>query len=334
MAVGVLATGAHVPARVVTNRELCRDLETTPAWVEQRIGIRTRRWAPPDSCTSDLAAHAVRDLFSHGRVDPRNVSTLVLATSSPDWVQPATACAVQRKTGLDHVAAFDVGAVCSGFVFALCVAEGLVRADPAKGPALVVGADMYSKILDPRDRTTVVFFGDGAGAVVLGQVPDGFGLLGTEISSDASRLDLVGVPAGGTVAPASAGTIAGREHYFRMDGAGVWDYATRALPEITRRAVKKAGLELDDIDLFVLHQANRRLISACLESLEVGEDRTHTTVEHYGNTAAASVPVTLHDAVRAGKVTAGTNIVLAAVGGGMTAAAAVCRWWEPQTGER
>ena len=327
MAIGIVGTGSFLPERVVTNDELSAHLDTTDAWIVARTGIRTRRRAEQGTASSDLGARAALSALRNARLTRDEVDGLLVATSSPDWVQPATACAVHAKLGLTGVPAFDVSAVCSGFVFALANAAGLMTAFDQYGRLLVVGAEVYSRILDHGDRSTCVFFGDGAGAVVLGQVPDGYGVLSTSLQTDSSLVDVVGIPAGGSVEPASEQTVAGNRHTFRMDGPAVWDFATSALPAAVKQALAQAGLTVDDVDLLITHQANLRIIESVSTSTGVPLHRIPTTVEQYGNTAAASVPITLDEAVRAGRLRRGSNVVLAAVGGGMTVGAVVLRWY-------
>ena len=327
MAIGILGTGSYLPERVVTNDELAAHLDTTDAWIVARTGIRTRRRAEPGTASSDLGARAALCALEGAGLTRDEVDGLLVATSSPDWVQPATACAVHAKIGLNTVPAFDVSAVCSGFVFALANAAGLMTAFDHYGRLLVVGAEVYSRILDYGDRSTCVFFGDGAGAVVLGQVPDGYGVLSTILQTDSSLVDVVGIPAGGSAEPTSEQTLALHRHSFRMDGPAVWDFATSALPAVIKQALAQSGLTVDDVDLLITHQANLRIIESISTQTGVPLHKIPTTVEQYGNTAAASVPITLDEAVRAGRVGRGSNVVLAAVGGGMTVGAVVLRWY-------
>jgi 3-oxoacyl-[acyl-carrier-protein] synthase-3 len=262
-----------------------------------------------------------------GGINPVQIDALVVATSSPDYIQPATACVLQAKLGLGAVTAFDVSAVCTGFVYGLATAAGLMHAFPQYRRVLVVGCEAYSKILDYTDRATSVFFGDGAGAVVLGHVPDGYGVLTAQLMADGTQLDVVGIRAGGSAEPASADTLAGRRHYFHMNGSRVWDFAVHALPGVIKEALSQAHLGVDDVDLLIPHQANSRLIEAVGTAIGIGQDKIALTVDRYGNTAAASVPITLDEAIAAGRVKRGDIVVLASVGGGMTAGAVVLRWY-------
>ncbi len=328
MAIGIISTGSYLPRRQVANEDLAAlGVETSDEWIVAHTGIRARRYADAADYTSDLGARAGRAALHRAGIGPEQVDALIVATSSPDYLQPATACVMQPKLGLARVPAFDINAVCTGFVYALVVAEGLMRANPDYRHVLVVGSEVYSRLLDFADRTSCVFFGDGAGAVVLSRAPEGYGVLSHSLYADGTLCDVVGVPAGGSVEPASDRSVADRRHYFRMDGRRVWEFATSTLPHVIKDTIASAGLDLDDVALFVPHQANARLVRACLESLGVPASRSALTVPKYGNTASASIPITLDEAVRSGRLRRGDLVVLAAVGGGMTAGAVLLRWF-------
>jgi 3-oxoacyl-[acyl-carrier-protein] synthase-3 len=327
MAIGVRGTGSFLPERIVTNRELESIVDTSDEWIVAHTGIRQRRWAEPGTVSSDLGTRAARRALEDATIAAEHVDGLVVATSSPDYIQPPTACVLHGKLGLDPVPAYDVSAVCAGFVYALANVAGLMTAFPRYGRMLVVGCEAYSGILDHRDRTTCVFFGDGAGAVLLDHVPDGYGVLSAHLMADSSRLDVVGIPAGGLVEPATVDTVVGGGHYFRMDGPQVWEFAVHALPIAIKEALLGADLGIGDVDLLITHQANARMIEAVVAALGVPQSKVPTTVDRYGNTAAASVPIVLDEVARAGRIRRGDTVVLAAVGGGMTAAAVVLRWY-------
>ncbi|MFF9198383.1 3-oxoacyl-ACP synthase III family protein [Streptomyces sp. NPDC014779] len=327
MGIGIRATGSFLPERVVTNQELEAVVDTTDAWIVARTGIRERRRADDGTVSSDLGAAAGRRALTRAGLRSEQVDGLIVATSSPDYVQPATACSLQTKLGLGTVPSFDVSAVCTGFIYALVSGTGLMHTFPQYERMLVVGCEVYSRILDYRDRTTCVFFGDGAGAVVLEHVPDGYGVLGTHLMADGTQLDVVGIPAGGAVEPVTADGVDVGRHRFRMDGPRVWDFATHALPAVVKEALAAADLSVEDIDHLITHQANARLIEAVGAALGVPSHKVPLTVDRYGNTAAASVPITLDEAVTAGRVRRGDIVVLASVGGGMTAGAVVLRWY-------
>jgi 3-oxoacyl-[acyl-carrier-protein] synthase-3 len=327
MAIGITATGSCLPPDVVTNQFFEATLDTTDEWIVAHTGIRERRRAAGSVLSSDLGAAAARSALRAGKLGSEQVAGLVVATSSPDFIQPSTACAVQAKLGLRSVPAFDVAAVCAGFVYGLATAAGLMTSFPQWQRTLVIGAEVYSKIMDYEDRATCVFFGDGAGAVVLDRVPSGYGVLSAHLLADGSQLDTVGIPAGGAAEPPSHATVDQRRHYFQMNGPRVWDFASTALPAVVKEALAEAGLSVSDVDHLITHQANARLIEAVAAAVGLPMSRVPTTVEKYGNTAAASIPITLDEAVAAGRIDRGDIVVLASVGGGMTAGAVVLRWF-------
>ena len=325
--VGIVGIGSYLPSRRVTNEDIERTVNTTAQWIVSRTGIKERRYVGPDTCTSDLAAWAAASAIDDAKLSVSDIGLTVLGTSTPDWILPSTACHVQQKLGLPSAPAFDVSAVCSGFVYALTVAQNMFNLCCPNSHALVIGADTFSKLLDFEDRTSSVFFGDGAGAVVLGRVPADYGILASELMASGELHDIIKVPAGGLHLPASQDTLQDRQHYFRMDGRAVWNYVTTTIPKLVPSVLAKAKLELADIDLFIFHQANRVMVDYCATQLGIDTSRVHYTVEKYGNTAAASIPVTLHDAYLANRIQRGTRLLLVTVGGGMTAAATVVRWF-------
>ena len=341
----IAGTGSFVPERVVTNAELVADgLETTDEWIVERTGIRERRWADADTTTAQLATHAARLALEAADCFPDDVDLLVLATSSPDWQQPATATAVHAQLGLrGDAGVFDINAVCSGFVYGLQVGAAMLAAGEAWTTVLVVGAEHYSRITDPADRTTRIYFGDGAGAVVLRkelEVADLAAMAaaeaGVEIGSDLfDGLD------GGALDDETAGIRsialsvdhAGKDalltphgEYFQMDGPAVREYAVPAMVDAVRRACRDAGIEPADLALVVPHQSNRRMLEAAIDQLGLPEGRLATSVERYGNTAAASIPITLDEAVQDARVSDGDLICLVGYGGGLQSAACVLRW--------
>jgi 3-oxoacyl-[acyl-carrier-protein] synthase-3 len=322
----ILGTGSYVPDSVLTSAELGARLGVGEKWIIDKTRIRERRVAAADQATSDLAAHAARRALAAAGVAAEDIDIVLVATSTPDQPMPATACAVQAQLGATRAAAFDLDAVCSGFLYGLVTARGLLAMDDEAHTALVIGADTYSRILDYDDRRTAVLFGDGAGAVVLGKTSSGAGVLSTVLGSDGTQQDLVRIPAGGSRQPASAATLAAGEHYFAMRGREVRDLAGRVLPDLVERVLKGAGLEVSDIDLLVPHQANGVMLEDLADTLGLRSDQMHLTVGSLGNTGAASVPITLDDAVRSGRIRENDVVVLVAFGGGMTWGGAACRW--------
>jgi 3-oxoacyl-(acyl-carrier-protein) synthase III len=325
-AVGVLGVGAHVPSREVDNRLINGWTGASDEWIVSRTGILRRRYAEPGTTTSDLAAAAVRDLFARAPDLRARVGLMVLATSTPDQPQPATAAVLQAKLGLPAIPAFDVNAVCSGFVYALAAAEAMLGRDGG-GFGLVVGADMYSTIMDRADRRTVSLFGDGAGAVLLGPVPNGYGLLATRLTADGEYRDLVEVVAGGTRERVTEAAIAAGRDRFRMKGREVRDYALRTVPKVVDEALSAAGISRSDVDRVIMHQGNTRLVTALAGELGIPMSKVPLTAPEYGNTGAGSIPITLDRAQRDRPFQRGERVLLAAVGGGMTAGAAVLVWY-------
>jgi 3-oxoacyl-(acyl-carrier-protein) synthase III len=322
----ILGTGSYLPSSILTSAELGDRLGVGEQWILDRTGIRERRVAAPEEATSDLASVAARRALDAAKIDPLEVDLIIVATSTPDRLMPATACLVQANIGAHHAFAFDIDAVCSGFVYALVAARGLVMTNPTCRTALVIGADTYSRVLNYDDRRTAVLFGDGAGAVVLRRESRQRGVLASTLVSDGRMADLVQIPAGGSRKPPSPRTISSGEHYFTMQSGNVRRLANRVLPELVHELVKLARLELSDVGVVVPHQANGVMLSDWARELGLAPGTMHLTVDRYGNTGAASVPITLDDAFRAGRILADTVVLLVAFGGGMTWGGVVLRW--------
>ncbi|HEU5474649.1 MAG TPA: beta-ketoacyl-ACP synthase III [Actinophytocola sp.] len=329
MSTAILGTGSYLPEKVLTSAELGDRLGVGEQWIVDRTHIRERRVAAADEATSDLATAAARRALRAAGLDANDLDFLIVATSTPDQPIPATACTVQANIGANRAAAFDVDAVCTGFIYALVTAHGLLCADSASRTALVIGADTYSRVLNYDDRRTCVLFGDGAGAVVLGRSRDRQGVLASTLGSDGTLADLVQIPGGGSRRPAGVDTLEAGQHFFAMRGKEVRQFADRILPEVVGRLLKSAELDLGDVDLVVPHQANGVILQELCEILELRPEQMHRTVDRYGNTGAASVPITLDDAVRAGRVADGDVLLMVALGGGMTWGGAALRWGVP-----
>jgi 3-oxoacyl-[acyl-carrier-protein] synthase III len=318
----IVGTGAYLPARVVSNEELSRTVDTSHEWIVQRTGIEQRHLAADGELTSDLACAAARKALQNAGLDAQRVDLIIVATTTPDHTFPACAVAVQAKLGADRAVAFDLQAVCSGFVFALAVADNFVKAGQAE-TVLVIGAETFSRLLDWGDRRTCVLFGDGAGAVVLraeegtGTVFDR-GVLATLLGSDGRHYRDLYVDGG----PSSTGTTG----HVRMNGREVFRFAVNALSTATRRVLEIAGLEVDDVDWLVPHQANSRILDAVRRQVGLPEDRMLVTVGRHANTSAASVPLALAEAADAGKLRPNQIVVINAMGGGFTWGAALLRW--------
>jgi len=318
----VLGCGAYLPARAVTNEDLARTVDTSDEWIVQRTGIRTRHIAADGELTSDLALHAARAALADAGLDAQSIDLIVLATSTPDQTFPATAVSVQAGLGIAHGAAFDLQAVCSGFVFAMATADGLLRSGAFKR-ALVIGAETFSRILDWQDRTTCVLFGDGAGAVVLeAQQQPGArtdrGILTSHLRSDGRHKSKLYVDGG----PSSTQTVG----KLRMEGRAVFKHAVAMVTDVIRDAFDATGYTAEDLDWFVPHQANKRIIDDSAHKLGIAPEKVVVTVDRHGNTSAASIPLALDVAVRDGRIKRGDLVMLEAMGGGFTWGSVLLRW--------
>ena len=316
----VAGCGGYLPERIVTNDELAARLDTSDAWIRQRTGIGERRIAAPTELTSDLAVAAARRALEAAGMSGSDLDLIVLATATPDETFPSTAVKVQAQLGMKRGAAFDVQAVCSGFVFALAVADNALRLGQAR-TALVIGAETFSRILDWQDRGTCVLFGDGAGALVLNAAPPGpenRGVLSTHLHSDGRLHDILYVDGG----PSSTGTAG----FLRMEGREVFRQAVQHLSAVVDEALAANGLRPADIDWLVPHQANTRIIDAVGRKLGLAPGRTVLTIERHANTSAASIPLALAEAVADGRIRPGHLVLMEALGGGLTWAASLVRW--------
>ncbi len=318
----VLGCGSYLPSRVLTNDDLARLVDTSDQWITQRTGIRERRIAPPDELTSDLALAAGQAAITDAGIDAQSIDLIVLATSTPDNTFPATAVSVQAGLGITHGAAFDLQAVCSGFVFALATADGLLKSGVYRR-ALVIGAETFSRLLDWKDRTTCVLFGDGAGALVLeaSEQPgsrDDRGLLTVRLRSDGRHKSKLYVDGG----PSSTGTVG----HLRMEGREVFRHAVAMITDVVEDVFRETGYTAADIDWFVPHQANKRIIDGSAHKLGIDPHKVVTTVQKHGNTSAASIPLALAVAVADGRIKRGDLLLLEAMGGGFTWGAALLRW--------
>ncbi|HEY3920250.1 MAG TPA: beta-ketoacyl-ACP synthase III [Stellaceae bacterium] len=318
----VLGCGGYLPERVVTNSDLAKTLDTSDAWIVQRTGIRERRIAAPGEKTSDLALQAARRALAVAGIGPDEIDLIVLATSTPDNTFPATAARVQAALGIKHGAAFDVQAVCTGFIYALATADNFLRSGQAR-TALVIGAETFSRILDWEDRGTCVLFGDGAGALVLRGVPSAGsaserGVLSTHLHTDGCGYDLLYVDGG----VSTTGTTG----FLRMEGKEVFKQAVLRLAEVVDEALAANGLRAGDVDWLVPHQANRRIIDAMGKKLGLAAEKVVVTIDRHANTSAASVPLALAEAVGDGRIRPGQLVLLEAMGGGLTWGAGLVRW--------
>ena len=321
---GITGTGSYLPEKVLTNVEMEKFVDTNDAWIKSRTGIEERRISDADTASSDLGIIAAKRALKSAGLAPEEVELIVVATISPDSIFPSTACIIQDKIGAINAAAFDLSAGCSGFVYALTVAAQFVQAGTYKN-VLVIGAETLTKVLDWEDRNTCVLFGDGAGAAVVQPVEEGRGVISVDLGSDGSGAKLLHLPGGGSRCPATSESVMARQHYMKMAGAEVFKFAVRIMGESSLRVIEKAGLNKEEIDYFIPHQANIRIINSAAKRLGLGMDKVYVNLHKYGNTSAASVGVALDEAIREGKVKKGDNVVLVGFGAGLTWAAMVLK---------
>ena len=306
----IAGTGSYLPPRVVTNEEFAQRLDTSDAWIRERTGIAQRHIAEPTQAASDLATHAARSAMEAAGATAEEIDLIIVATSTPDFIFPSTACLVQAKLGAKDCAAFDLQAVCSGFVYALSTADKFIRSGQHKC-ALVIGAEVFSRILDWNDRGTCVLFGDGAGAVVL-RASETPGIHASVLRADGRHADILSVP--GNV---SGGKVIGSP-FLQMAGNQVFKFAVKVLDDVARETLAAAGATISDVDWLIPHQANVRILDATARKLGLPPEKLVVTVDHHGNTSAASVPLALDEYVRAGKILPGHRLLMEGVGGGFT----------------
>jgi 3-oxoacyl-[acyl-carrier-protein] synthase-3 len=314
----IVATGSYLPSKVLANRELEGTVDTTDEWIYTRTGIRQRHIAAEGELTSDLALEASRSALARAGISPEALDLIIVATTTPDMVFPSTACILQAKLGARDCPAFDIQAVCSGFIYAIATADQFIRSGQYRN-VLVVGAEIYSRILDWKDRGTCVLFGDGAGAVVLRR-EDAPGIIATRLHADGAYANMLSVP--GSV---SGGQVRGRP-LLQMDGQGVFKFAVKALDEIVVETLAAANLKKSDIDWLVPHQANIRIIQATAKKLGMSMEKVVLTVDRHANTSAASIPLALDEAVRDGRIRSGHHVLMEGVGGGFTWGAVLAKW--------
>ncbi|GAB4320651.1 MAG: ketoacyl-ACP synthase III [Candidatus Sumerlaeia bacterium] len=321
---GILGIGSYIPEKVLTNHDLEQMVATTDEWITTRTGIKERRLCAPDETASTMGAEAARRALADAGLQPADIDLVVCCTFSPDNLCPSTACHIIRQLGIQR-AALDVNAACTGFVYGLATAHGMLQTGLARR-ALVIGTEALSRVIDWTDRSTCVIFADGAGAVVLGEVDGDRGILSEFLMADGSATDLIIIPAGGSAKPITPEALANREHCLRMSGNEVFKFAVRILGEAVDEVLRKAGLTHNDIDWLVPHQANIRIIDAAAKRTHVPRERIAVNIDRVGNTSAASIPLALDDIYRAGKIKRGDVIALVAFGAGLTWGATLLRW--------
>jgi 3-oxoacyl-[acyl-carrier-protein] synthase-3 len=324
----IVGWGKALPTRVMHNLEFERLFETSDQWIRERTGIVERRLAGPGETTGTLAAQAAREALAVANLDPRWVDFVIVATCTPDKLMPATAPMVQQAIGATNAAAVDVNAACAGFTYALVMANSMIAAGVYRH-VLVIGADTLARWLDWEDRRVSILFGDGAGAVLLAASDEPTGLLAHQLGSDGSKADLLHIPAGGSAAPSTAETVAAKGHYIQMEGRAVFKFAVKAIVDSTRAVLDAAGMHVGDVDLFVPHQANARIIDAAAESVGLPKGRVFTNIERYGNTSAASIPIALCEAIEEGRLRPGDSVLMCGFGAGLTWGTAIFQWGVP-----
>jgi 3-oxoacyl-[acyl-carrier-protein] synthase-3 len=322
---GIVGLGSYAPERVLTNQDLERMVETSSEWIVTRTGILERRIADPSEKCSDLATRAAERALYDAGLEGSAIDLVIVATVTGDYPFPATSSLVQHRVGASRAGAFDLAAGCSGFIYALAAGAQFIQTGLFRN-VLVVGAEILSRIVNWRDRATCVLFGDGAGAVVLGPVDEGQGLLSFDLGSDGGGADLLVVEQGGWGHPLTTGSEEALQQSIQMAGSEVFKFAVRVLEDSTRRALERAGMTAADVDLLVPHQANNRIIDAASKRLGLGERQVYSNVERYGNTSAASIPLALDEARREGRMRDGDTLALVGFGAGLTWASCVVNW--------
>ncbi len=324
----ISAIGAYVPPRVLTNEQLSQMVETNDAWIRERTGIGERHIAGEEMATSDMAVEAAKEALAKRGIAAREIGVIILCTVTPDNMFPSTACTVQNLLGAEGAWGFDLSAACSGFLYGLTVGAYLVSSG-AHRYVLVLGADTMSRIIDYTDRSTCILFGDGGGAFLLEPSEDATtegGYIGHLNEIDGSGAPFLNMPAGGSRLPASAETVAKRQHYVKQEGPQVFKYAVKKMAELSEALLAKHGVSADEVKLLIPHQANRRIITATAERLGMPLDRVIINLDKFGNTTAATIPLATHDAVTEGRLKKGDLVLFAAVGAGYTAGASLWRW--------
>lgn len=322
--VGILGVGTYVPERVVTNFEFEKMVDTTDEWIRTRTGIEERRFVSAEQATSDLAVEAAKKALERSGNTVEDIDMIILATCTPDYLVQSTACLVQKKLGA-KCAAIDINAACSGFVYGLTMATGLIKS-MMKKKILVIGAEVFSRVLDMTDRNTCILFGDGAAAAVVGEVEEGYGILSTYLMAEGEDDEILRTPAGGTKRPITQEEIDNREIYMKMKGPEVFKFAVKALPKATKEALKLANLEVENLDIIIPHQANKRIIDSAAKRLKVPAEKFYLNLHKYGNTSAASIGLALGEALENGKVKKGDMVALTGFGAGLTYASTVIKW--------
>ena len=323
--VGITGIGSFVPEKIVTNDDLAKLVDTSNEWILERTGIRERRIAERDISTSDLSTKAALKALQDANLKSEEIDLIIVATTTPDYMFPATACIVQNNIGAVNAAAFDMSVGCSGFIYALATGAGFINSRLYKR-VLVIGSETLSKIVDWEDRNTCVLFGDGAGACILEPCEKNYGILSYDLGSNGEKGDVLILPAGGSREPASIESVKARRHYVNMDGREVFKFAVRIMEKSSLTALKKANMDIGDLDFLVPHQANIRIIDSARKKLNLSEDKICVNLDKYGNMSSASIPIALDEAIKDNRIKRGDSVLLVAFGAGLTWGAALMRW--------
>lgn len=314
---GIISTGHAYPEGILTNADLEKIVETSDEWITTRTGIKQRRKAADDEYTSQFGVKAGRQALERAGIDASEIDLLICATTTPDQILPSTGCLIQAELGANDAAAFDLFAACSGFLYGLTVAEGMIRTGQSRR-ALVIGAEVLTKYVDYTDRSTCVIFGDGAGAAVLAPVDEKKGILATKIRSDGRFAEQLYAPGGGTRHGTTAQTIESRMHYFKMKGNELFKIAVRSMAEVSQEMMEKAGVSAKDLKMVIPHQANQRITDAVASRLGIDETIVYSNIAYHGNTSSASIPIALDECIQSGKIVEGDLVLMCAFGGGVT----------------
>jgi 3-oxoacyl-[acyl-carrier-protein] synthase III len=321
----IVSIGSYLPERVLSNYDLEAMVDTSNEWITERTGIKERRIADDNQATSDLAFEAATMALKRADLDAGNIDMIIVATITGDMPFPSTACFLQNRLGASHAVGFDINATCSGFLYALYIADGFIRSGMHRR-ILVVGAEVLSKVTDWKDRTTCVLFGDGAGAVIVEATSEDRGILSMSINSDGSMWELINIPGGGSRNPSSLDTLKKEMHYIRMKGNETFKVAVRTLEDVALKTLADNGMDPSQLSLLIPHQANLRIIQATADRLGLPMEKVFVNLERYGNTSAASIPIALDEALTSGRIRDGDYILLEAFGGGLTWASALIKW--------
>ena len=323
MKVGILGTGSYLPEKILTNDDLSKIVDTNDEWIQTRTGIKERRIAADDQATSDLAYEAALKAIEDAGIDKNEIDLVIVATSTPDYSMPSSAALVQDKLGI-KASGFDLEAACTGFVYGLVTGYSFIKAGVYK-KVLVIGADTFTRILDWEDRGTCILFGDGAGAAVLGEVETG-GYLASNLEADGSGAKELIVPSSGSKLPFTEEVLKNKDHFMKMNGREIFKFAIRVFPETVAKSLGDASMDIDDIDLFIPHQANIRIIESIAKRLNQPLEKFYVNLDKYGNTSAATIPIALDEAVKEGRVKKGDKVIMIGFGGGLTYGSTIFEW--------